>query len=804
MTLLTRPLRLRQKLFVLPMAGLLAGTILVGVFISLALERLAATHEREQLECLGLVFEEGLRARGGEAAVGVEMTLAQGELSQGYRSAQSGSAEPLRSFLRNAARRAGVDDAVAIEKDGRVLCGAQGGIAGTPFAPLDVVRPLLQHAPLVDVSAELPPLVRSHAVVGRTGAALITVGPLVDKQRGIVGAIAFIERIDREFLQRQKAHLPKGVDLSVADRTRVLASTLAGIQPPVPLTDSGSQFSGNLEGRVFRHHFVPVGSGGLFLGMSLDTAEAAKARRGIQWLMAAAFTLGLGIIGAFLFFTVTSLTAPLRTVVAKLAEFSSGEADLTRTLEVHARDEVGELAQSFNDFVARMGNTMRRFGSVATDLSHATEQVRSSSREVNEGATQQARLLGESVAALRGIDEAVAGIAESTTELLDSAAQSSATTQQLGATNETIASQVEHLFVTVDGVSSSIAQMSMVSQQISASMEHLAASAEETASAVIELDASVMGIQENAETTSRLSEGVAGDAEKGKEAVDASIQGVTALKELADRSNGVIEELGTRATAIGKILNVIDEVADQTGLLALNAAIIAAQAGEHGKGFAVVAAEIGELAERTAASTQEIATIIEHLQQGAREAVRTMSAGRERAELEVGRAREAGVALAKIRESAFTSLDQARNIARAAQEQTKGSRQITLAVDRIANMLGDVVGAASEHHGGAQKLAQAAQEMREIASLVNISVREQAQGSFQIGQNVEHIRAMTEQISEATREQTERSGQVLAAVTRIRTIAEGNVSRTAELDQVVEILSRQTSTLEEETGTFRV
>ncbi|MBI5017916.1 MAG: methyl-accepting chemotaxis protein [Deltaproteobacteria bacterium] len=798
-----KPLRLRHKLLVVPVLVLAACAAGSGVFLSVSLGSLAAANERAHLAGLAGVLEGAMKDRTRMATTAMKMIVTQQALADGLYGVAHGNTAFLKTFLQQTRELVGADDVLVLGRDGRVVLRSAAEERGDLADFQDLLKPVFEHGLLADHGPDLDDAVRTELIVRAGGAERVTVGPLLDGD-SIAGAVAFVTRLDQAFLLRQKQHFRESLEISVASPDRILASTLPGLTLPQRLSPESLDITETRGDHRYQHLFSPWGSRGVYMGLSADVTATARQRRAAQIVVGAAFAVGLGLITALLFVTVRSLVSPLGTVVATLSEISTGEADLTRALEVRSGDEVGELAQSFNRFVERMRNTVRRLGQVAGDLSQASEQVARSHREVNEGAARQAELLGDSVAALRGIDQAVAGIAQSTTELIDSAVQSSAATQQLGATNQAIASQVEHLFATVDEVSSSIAQMSTVSQQITASMETLASSAEETASAVVELDASVKGIQENAENTSRLSEEVARDAEKGKEAVDASIQGVTALKELSDRSNQVIENLGGRATAIGKILTVIDEVADQTGLLALNAAIIAAQAGEHGKGFAVVAAEIGELAERTAASTQEIASIIEHLQQGARDAVAAMSAGRTRAEQEVGRARDAGAALDKIRGSAFASLDQARNIARATQEQAKGSRQITLAVDRIASMLGDVVSATAQHTAGTQQLARSALEMKETASLVNFSVREQAQGSLQIGQNVDHIRCMVEQIGEATRNQTERSGQVVEAVTRIRTIAESNAARTAELEQVVEILSRQTTALEEEVGTFKV
>src|SRR5436305_12759721 len=113
-------------------------------------------------------------------------------------------------------------------------------------------------------------------------------------------------------------------------------------------------------------------------------------------------------------------------------------------------------------------------------------------------------------------------------------------------------------------------------------------------------------------------------------------------------ANEVVTRLGERSAAIGRILNVIEDVAEQTNLLALNAAILAAAAGEHGKGFSVVAAQIRELSERTAASTREIAALIRSVQDEVANALRTMGEGTALVAQGVGLSREAGKALNNI------------------------------------------------------------------------------------------------------------------------------------------------------------
>src|SRR5512135_2271980 len=139
--------------------------------------------------------------------------------------------------------------------------------------------------------------------------------------------------------------------------------------------------------------------------------------------------------------------------------------------------------------------------------------------------------------------------------------------------------------------------------------------------------------------------------------IEKTIDGMNRMETTARRTADVVNRLGERAESIGSILTVIEDITDQTSLLALNASILAAQAGEHGKGFAVVASEVRELANRTASSTKEIAELIGSVQEGSREAVGAMREGATFVEEGVRLALDTRGALRKILERADLSRD---------------------------------------------------------------------------------------------------------------------------------------------------
>jgi len=537
--------------------------------------------------------------------------------------------------------------------------------------------------------------------------------------------------------------------------------------------------------------------------MALDQSVLLSAISTTKETLLALLTgaLVLAILAGFILSD--KISKPLKRVVTSLQDIADGEGDLTQNLEVASKDEVGELAANFNRFVKRLADMVKRTRSVAVELAEGTEQVRLSSSEVSEGANRQSKALDEFSVAIEGIEGSISGIAESTGSLVHSAAESSSATLELGSTTEQIASMVETLSGNVEDVSSSITEMSLSIQNVAENIEQLSSSTESTASAIIEMDASIKEIEESVGHTKGFSEEVAKDALEGKELVDETVRGIEDIRKTVERASTAIKDLGNQSTNIARILTVIDEIADQTSLLALNAAIIAAQAGEHGKGFGVVADEIRELAERTATSTREIATIIGNLQEGTQEAVTVMEESSNKVHQEVLRSQNAGKALEKIGSSSLKSLEQVKGIALATQEQSRGSQQITNSINEVTSFLGQIAAAIRQQTEGSKQLAQAAEQMMDIASQGKQSTAEQAKGSKQIVANMETIRATIEKIDEATQEQTVRARQAVEAIVKIREIADGNTLRSKELDQIVELLSRQTTALEQEVKTFK-
>jgi methyl-accepting chemotaxis protein len=202
------------------------------------------------------------------------------------------------------------------------------------------------------------------------------------------------------------------------------------------------------------------------------------------------------------------------------------------------------------------------------------------------------------------------------------------------------------------------------------------------------------------------------EAERVKEISSINRETIIQLANEIDQASGVIDEVNQHSAAIGGILDVIRGVAEQTNLLALNAAIEAARAGEQGRGFAVVADEVRSLASKTQESTEEIQNMIEQLQKGSKSAVTVMNNSKSQADLCVTQTEQASEALEAITDSVHQANDMSEQIVGAAQEQNQVSSEISERLESIVAIAEQTAAGSQQTEISSQEVAKLAEELR--------------------------------------------------------------------------------------------
>ncbi len=283
---------------------------------------------------------------------------------------------------------------------------------------------------------------------------------------------------------------------------------------------------------------------------------------------------------------------------------------------------------------------------------------------------------------------------------------------------------IESVTLAVQDAANASAQISSSTEQMAAGSHEQSSQTHEVAIAVEEMTRTIMDTTKNSASATEAAKKSGMIAKEGGKVVKETIVGMNRVAEVVKKSAETVHALGKSSDQIGEIIQVIDDIADQTNLLALNAAIEAARAGEQGRGFAVVADEVRKLAERTTKATKEIAAMIKQIQKDTTEAVVSMQEGT--AEVEKGKdlADKAGQSLEQIISGAVEVVDISSQVAAAGEEQSATAEQISRSIEAISTVTG-------QNSSGIQQIARAAEDLNKLTDNLESLI-----GRFKIAGNM--------------------------------------------------------------------
>ncbi len=366
-------------------------------------------------------------------------------------------------------------------------------------------------------------------------------------------------------------------------------------------------------------------------GIYVDDVEAEFKNYLVRFSIIGLFIAA--IMAVLVAILIRSITRPLRNSMSAMANIASGEADLTRDLDVSGNDELTTLGRDFNRFTGKL-------------------------RSVISQLLETAQSLGQS-------------------------------SQTLGSVSGDAFQQSQQQLQQMELVATAINEVTYAVQEVAKNAEHAA---------------SEVGDAEN-------------QAGQGQLNIEASLQQIDQLSATISQAVGVIQSLADETTKIGSVLEVIGSIADQTNLLALNAAIEAARAGEQGRGFAVVADEVRLLAQRTQQSTAEIQTMIERLQKNSGAAVNVIMESNRASQLTVEQASQAGESLGQIAQAL-------RNLSGLNASIASATLQQSHVVEDINQNVTQAAGLAQQSTDAAEQTREAGKHLGELAERLNGLLRQ--------------------------------------------------------------------------------
>jgi len=447
-----------------------------------------------------------------------------------------------------------------------------------------------------------------------------------------------------------------------------------------------------------------------------------------------------------------SVTGPIELVIAASSRVAVGDLSQGGDGAVPvASGEMGRLVEAF----AAIHLYMEELASLADRVAAGDLTIEVTTRSEQDGLAQAFRYM---IARLRKmiaeLSTSAAGVAETAALVNEAAAQSETGSAQIAQTISQVAAGAAHQAAASTETSRAMSELGRVIEQVGSGAAQTASSVAAQASAITEVARAIREATTASEQVNAAGTAAGMAADKGADAVRETASGMARIKKAVDTGAAVVTNLGAKGTQIGAIVETIDDIADQTNLLALNAAIEAARAGEQGKGFAVVADEVRKLAERSRAATKEIATLIAQVQKGTAEAVEAMQVG--------AREVESGSALA---ERSGTALDE---IAQAVAASNAAVARITVAVEAMEAAAGNVVSASDTIAAIAQSTNDAAVSMTESAARVNDSVESIAAISEENSASAEEVSAATQELSAQAQGVVASAGSLTAMSDKLR------------------------------------
>lgn len=511
------------------------------------------------------------------------------------------------------------------------------------------------------------------------------------------------------------------------------------------------------------------------------------------------FSVAVGLVCAhFLAQDVGRTAARLR---GEAERISSG--DLTRGDIVESEDELGELARAFERMAGSLRATVGRVAEAADGVERNAVAIAEASQSVVGATGEQTRALDLARGSMRSVNGEIAGITESVQLLNGSVEEASSSVLELGAAGEELNHTAGSLSEQVETAGSSIEQMVRSVRSLGENTEALAGAATETSSSMTEMAASMRDVEGNAAETARLSARVVTASETGRERVRQTIAGMDDIRRATGMVQSTIGGLGQRIQEIGAIVDVIDDVADETSLLALNAAIIAAQAGDQGRAFSVVADEIAELAERVLASTKEIGSLIRSVQEESQNAIGAIEGGARAVQQGVDLAAEAGVSLEEITEAARGSGGRIQEIVQAVQEQTRAAAHVADLMERVSRGVAGIRGAGQEQERGNEVVMRSTTAVRDVAQQVSRTTEEQARGASRIRDSMESVRDAVDRMHASLRQQSAACSEVAAGLEQIYERTRSNEDAAQRVSEATQGLRAQAEALRQDVRRFR-
>ena len=489
------------------------------------------------------------------------------------------------------------------------------------------------------------------------------------------------------------------------------------------------------------YHWLGTMDWALVVEENYNAAEAGIIRLRTYLLFAAAIPLLLSILLGW--FSSRQISKPIQILTGAANKLAEGNVD--QDIRIFGTDEIGTMASAF-----------RRNISYQKDMAQAATRLAQGDLTVEVQPRSEHDALGiafnQMIHDLRNL---VTELANSANQVMAASGRLSGVADQTNLATTRITDTIQQIADGTNQQTQAITQTSLSVGQMSNAIDGVAKGAQEQAGAVGKasevtnlITNAIQQVVTNAQNVTRELDSAADAARQGVQSVENTIQGMEAIKAGVGLLAQKVNEMGQRSDQIGAIIETIGDIASQTNLLALNAAIEAARAGEQGKGFAVVADEVRKLAEKSAQATKEIAGLIEDIQQTAAGAVEAMKQGTRDVEIGAARAQDTGQTLETILAAIEGVYEQAGQAAEAAASMENAADELSSAMDSVSAVVEENTAATEEMAAGSSEVTMAIGAISSVSEESSAAIQEVTAEAVQMRSQVEEVSNFARSLAE--------------------------------------------------------